>query len=167
MRQRLFLVCMFFFWWQRDFPIRFSNRGTSRILKSSLRKLYCWYECLMTFWMLFVYNDTLHRSDFTPNLDLITNLNLLPNYERFVFMEHLRRVLHVDRGCLLCRSFGMSHLRLNYVLLVDTNHLSKLVMIFPDVERRSSFCAFWLQTLQIIFRSFLKSYSENFCQIFV
>ena len=70
-------------------------------LRSSLRKFYGRYgnlikqyeapspECYTTFWMMTIYSDTLHWSGITQifdhitDLDLITEFDFLPNYERF------------------------------------------------------------------------------------
>ena len=49
-----------------------------------------------------------------------------------VSIEHLRRVWHADRGRLLLRTPGPVHLGLAYVLLVETNPFSELVVIFTD-----------------------------------
>ena len=46
-------------------------------------------ECYTTFWMMTIYSDTLHWSGITPildpitDLDLITEFDFLPNWERF------------------------------------------------------------------------------------
>ena len=47
-----------------------------------------------------------------------------------VSIEHLRRVWHVDRGSLLLRTPGPVPLGLAYVLLVETNPFSELVVTF-------------------------------------
>ena len=49
-----------------------------------------------------------------------------------VSIEHLRRVWHADRGRLLLRTPGPVPLELAYVLLVDTNPFSELVVIFQN-----------------------------------
>ena len=49
-----------------------------------------------------------------------------------VSMEQLRRVWHADRGWLLLRTPGPVPFGLAYVLLVETNPFSELVVIFPD-----------------------------------
>ena len=80
------------FWRQRDFPKTLPDRNTSNntwnrhwwsymidtgILSIDMK---CpSQECRMTFCSLTIYIDTLHRSDFTPNSDLITELDLLLN----------------------------------------------------------------------------------------
>ena len=51
-------------------------------------------------------------------------------------MRHLQRVLHADRGRLLIRTPGPVPLELAYVLLVETNPFSELVVIFTDYALR-------------------------------
>ena len=94
--------------------------------------------------------NTLHRSDFIPNQDF-TELDLLPNYERFSKI--------VCDGCGMptrdAYSFGHpvpSHLGLAYVLLVETNPIPKLIVIFPDYALRISLGTFtillgWLKII--------------------
>ena len=50
-----------------------------------------------------------------------------------VSIEHLRRVWHADRGRLLLRTPGPVPLGLAFVLLVDTNPFSKLVVILSGL----------------------------------
>ena len=70
-----------------------------------------------------------------------------------VFIEHLRRSWHADRGRLLFRTPGPVFLGLAYILLIETNPFSKLVIIFQDFALRISFGTFsillviWLQYL--------------------
>ena len=87
-------------------------------LKSSLRKFYGRYgdlkspspKCYMTFWDMTIYSDTLNWSDITPicelitELDLITDLTLLPNFGGF--HRTLQRVRLANRGRLLLRTPG-------------------------------------------------------------
>ena len=74
----------------------------------------------MTFCDLIIYNDN-------PLLiRLCTELDLLPNFERF----HLRRVWHADRGRLLLRTPGPIPLGLAYVLHVETNLFLNLSLFF-------------------------------------
>ena len=47
-----------------------------------------------------------------------------------VSIEHLRRVWHADRGCLLLRTPGPVPLGLAYVLLVETNPFPNLSLFF-------------------------------------
>ena len=83
-------------WWRRDFPISFLTMGYFKErLKSSLRKFYGRYgdlsnnmkfpshECWILFRSLAIYNDNPHQSDFILICNLITELDHLPNYERF------------------------------------------------------------------------------------
>ena len=59
-----------------------------------------------------------------------------------VSIEHLRRVWHADRGRLLLWTPGPVPLGLAYVLLVETNPFSELVVIFLDYALRISLGAF-------------------------
>ena len=65
---------------------------------------------------------------------LSKELDLLPNFE--VSIEHLRRMWNADRGRLLLRTPCPVPLGLAYVLLVETNPFSELVVIFPDYALR-------------------------------
>ena len=65
-----------------------------------------------------------------------------------VSIEHLRWVWHADRGRLLLRAPGPVPLGLAYVLLVETNPFSELVVIFPDYVLRIS-----LGTFSILLRT--------------
>ena len=78
---------------------------------------------------------TLHRSDFIPNPDHITELDYLPNYERFPW--------NICNGCSMPTgdTYSSEHLvpsdlGLAYVLLVETNPFPELV-IFPDYTLRT------------------------------
>ena len=85
----------------------------------------------MTFFDLTIYNDN-------PLLiRLCTELDLLPNFE--VSIEHLRRVWHADRGRLLLWAPDPVPLGLAYVLPVETNPFSELV-IFTYYAFRISLC---------------------------
>ena len=66
-----------------------------------------------------------------------------------VSIEHLRRVWHADRGSLLLRTPGQVPLGLAYVLLVETNPFSELV-IFPDYALRISLGTFWILLLLLV-----------------
>ena len=59
-----------------------------------------------------------------------------------VSIEHLRRVWLADRVRLLFRTPGPVPLGLAYVLLVETNLFSELVVIFTDYALRISLCTF-------------------------
>ena len=59
-----------------------------------------------------------------------------------ISIEHLRRVWHADRGRLLLRTPGLVPLGLAYVLLVETNPFSELVVTFPDYALRISLGTF-------------------------
>ena len=59
-----------------------------------------------------------------------------------VSIEHLRRVWHADRVRLLLRTPGPVPLGLAYVLLVETNPFSELVVILPDYALRISLGTF-------------------------
>ena len=62
-----------------------------------------------------------------------------------VSTEHLRRVWHADRGCLLLRTPGLVSLGLAFVLLVETNPFPNLslfyrTMLFEYPSVLSRFC---------------------------
>ena len=59
-----------------------------------------------------------------------------------VSIEHLRRLRHADRGRVLFRTPGPVFLGLAYVLLVETNPFSVLVVIFTDYALRISLGTF-------------------------
>ena len=77
---------------------------------------------------------TPYWSDFVPNS---TFYRILIGFHRT-----LRRVWHADRGRLLLRTHGPVTLGLAYVLLVETNPFSELVVIFPDYALRISLGTF-------------------------
>ena len=89
----------------------------------------------MTFCDLTIYNNN-------PLLiGLCTELEPFTEF-REVSIEHLQRVWHADRGRLLLRTPGPVPLGLAYVLLVETNPFSELVVIFPDYALRISLGTF-------------------------
>ena len=59
-----------------------------------------------------------------------------------ISIEHLRWVWHADRGRLLLRTTGPVPFWLAYVLLVETNPFSELVVIFTDYALRISLGTF-------------------------
>ena len=58
-----------------------------------------------------------------------------------LYSEYIR-VWHADRGRLLLRTPGPVPLGLAYVLFVETNFFSELVVIFPDYALRISLGTF-------------------------
>ena len=110
------------------------------------------YDCLMTSCDLTICNDN-------PLLiRLCTELDLL--------LEHLRRMWHANRGRLLLRTPGPVLFGLAYVLLIETNPFSELVVTFPDYTLRLSLGTFSI--LHIFFvlikltYNFHKSYFVRF-----
>ena len=125
------------FWERSDFQISFSNGDTPRnawnrqwgsfmvdtgILPNNMKipltnvkgySLTWTYTMITPYWSDFVTNSAFYR--------------ILRG-----FLEHLRRVWLADRGRLLLRTPGPVPLGLVYVLLVETNPFSELVVIFPD-----------------------------------
>ena len=71
---------------------------SSNIMKSPSLK------CYMAFWDMTIYNDTLNLSDITPICELITELDLLPNFGGF--HRTLQRVRLANRGRFLLRTSG-------------------------------------------------------------
>ena len=63
-------------------------------------------------------------------------------YEIFVSIEYLQRVWQADRGRLLIQTPGPVPLGLAYVLRVETNPFSELVVIFLDYALRISLGTF-------------------------
>ena len=73
-----------------------------------------------------------------------------------VFIEHLRRVWHADRGRLLLRTPGPVTLGLAYVLLVETNPFPNLSLFYrtmlfeyPSVLSRFCLCSFQHFNIQL------------------
>ena len=111
------------------------------------------HECQMTFCSVTNDNDAYHLSDFSPYHDLNTELDLLPNYERFprsicngyrIQTGNAHSFVHVVPS-----HFGLACLLLS---LVGINHFLKLV-IFPTKHFEHSrvlswFCSFFLFYLQ-------------------
>ena len=106
-------------------------------LKSSLRKFYGRYGDLIKQYeisLLQMLNDILwpHNIRWQPPTDQ-TLYRIRPSAEFWVVsIEHLRRMWNADRGSLLLRTPGPAPLGLAYILLVETNPFSELVVIFPD-----------------------------------
>ena len=101
---------------------------------------------------------TLDRSDFIPNCDHITELDLLPNYER-VFIVHLMY------GC--CMPIGdahssghllPSHLGLACVLLIETKPMERRFNIYSIIWR-------YLQIFEDIFK-WIKDIFKSFEDLF-
>ena len=91
----------------------------------------------MTFCSPTIYNDNLYWSDFTGNRDLNTDVDLSPNYERFLWN------ICDGRGMLIWDAHSSGHLvpsnlGLAYVLRVETNPFPELVMIFFQIRKRKS-----------------------------
>ena len=116
-------------------------------LKSSLRKFYGRYGDLIKQYEVSLsqmWNDILwpHHIQWQPPTD--QPLYRTRPFTEFceVSIDHLRRVWHADRGRLLLRTPGPVTLGLAYVLLVETNPFSELVVIFPDCALRISLGTF-------------------------
>ena len=62
------------------------------------------HECWTTFWSMTIYKDDLHRSDFWPNHDIVTELGLIEL--RKVSIKQLWRVWHDNRGHLFPQTPG-------------------------------------------------------------
>ena len=87
----------------------------------------------LAFFLLVETSDTLYRLDTTPVRDIITGLDIFTESDISTdigFHRHLQPVWQADRGCLLLRKPGPVSLRLAYVLFVETNPFSELVVIF-------------------------------------
>ena len=70
-----------------------------------------------------------HRSEFIPNCEHITEHGHFTELLE-VYIGHLRRVWHADRGGSLLRHLVPSHLGLACVPFVATNFYPKLVAYF-------------------------------------
>ena len=77
----------------------------------------------MTFCSMCICSDTLHWSDMTltsnlvTQLDIITDFDLTTNSEK-VSIEHLQRVQHANRGHFIFHHLMLSHLGLACVLML-------------------------------------------------
>ena len=89
----------------------------------------------MTFCDLTIYNDHPYCSDFVPNS---TFYRILRGFQR----TFATGFAYADRGRLLLQTPGPVPLGLAYVLLVETNPFSELVVIFPDYALRISLGTF-------------------------
>ena len=123
-------------------------------LKSSLRKFYGRYGDLIKQYEVSLsqmLNDILWPDHIQWQTHTDQTLYQTRPFTEFweVSIEHLRRVWHADRGRLLLRTPGLVPLGLAYVLLVETNPFSELVVIFPDYALRIS-----LGTLSILLSLF-------------
>ena len=92
--------------WNRLSGSSMVNMGISSNIMTSLSP-----KCYMTFWTITIYSDNLHWSDFSLNCDLITELDLIIDFEPItkfqeVAIEHLQRVLLANRGHLLLQTPG-------------------------------------------------------------
>ena len=124
-------------------------------LKSSLRKFYGRYEDLIKQYEVSLsqmLNDILWPAHIQWQPPTDQTLYRTRPFTEFweVCIEHVRRVWHADRGRLLLRTPGPVPLGLAYVLLVETNPFSELVVIFPDYTLRISLGTFsillWVRT---------------------
>ena len=116
-------------------------------LKSSLRKFYGWYgDLIKQYEVSFsqMLNDILWPDHIQWNPPTDQTLYRTRPFIEFweVSIEQLRRVWHADRGRLLLQIPGPVPLGLAYVLLVETNPFSELVVIFPDYALRISLGTF-------------------------
>ena len=116
-------------------------------LKSSLRKFFGRYGDLIKQYEVSLsqmLNDILwpdHIQWQSPSDQTLYRTRPFPNFWE-VSIEHLRRVWHADRGCLLLWTPGPVPLGLAYVLLVDTNPFYELVFIYMDYALRISLGTF-------------------------
>ena len=76
---------------------------SSNIMKSPSPK------CYMTFWDMTIYSDNHNRSDITPICELITELDLITDFDRV--HATWQRVRLANRGRLLLRTPGPVPLR--------------------------------------------------------
>ena len=132
-------------------------------LKSSLRKFYGLYGDLIKQYEVSLsqmLNDILwpDHIQWQPPTDQ-TFYRTRPFTEFWeAFIEYLRRVWHADRGRLLLRTPGPVPLGLAYVLLVETNPFSELVVIFPDYAFRISLGTFLILPLSFTNQWYEKTY---------
>ena len=124
-------------------------------LKSSLRKFYGRYRDLIKQYEVSL-SQMLHdilwpdHIQWQPPTDQ-TLYRTWP-FTKFwvVSIEHLRRVWLVDRGRLLLRTPGPIPLGLAYVLHVETNPFSELVIIFPEYALQISLGTFSILLLRTL-----------------
>ena len=117
------------------------------LLKSSLRKFHGWYGDLIKQYENFLaqmLNDIVwpDHMQWQPPTD--QPLYRTRPFTEFwvVSIEHLRRVWHADRGRLLLRTPSLVPFGLAYVLLVEDQSFSELVVILPDYALRISLGTF-------------------------
>ena len=87
----------------------------------------------LAFVLLVETSDTLYRYEIIPVCDIITGPNNLTECEfqlTLASIEHLQRVWHADRGCLLLRTPDPVPFGLAYVLLVETNPFPNSSLFF-------------------------------------
>ena len=124
-------------WGRRDFKISFSNRDTSRNAWNRHWGSFMVDTGILSNKMKFpsqMLNDILWADhiQWQPSTDQ-TLYRTRPFTEFWeVSIEHLRQVWHADMGRLLLRTPGSVPLGLAYVLLVETNPFSELVVICTD-----------------------------------
>ena len=149
------------FWGRRDFQISFSSRDTPKeLLRSSLRKLYGRYGDLIKQYevpLSWILNDILWPGNIqwqpTTDQTLYQAVTLLQNSTyRILRGFHLRIFatgVACRQGTLTPTEPGPVPLGLAYVLLVETNPFSELVMIFRTLlfEHPSVLSRFVLVTL--------------------
>ena len=124
----------------------------------------------LAFVLLVKTSDILYRLDIIPVCDIIIGLYIIilnPTFHQIlVSIEHLQRLWHANRGRLLLRTPGPVPLGLAYVLLVETNPFSELVVIFPDYALRISLGTFSI-LIFIIHNNKILSIESKYFKIFL
>ena len=122
--------------------VLWSIRGSYQTIWSSALSNVKWHSVASPDTM-----TTLHRLDYILIRDLVTELDLSPNYKRFPYLQTF--TTGITDAC----SSGhlvQYHLALAYDLLVETNPLSELV-IFPDYSLRTA-----IGTLSILLLNYMR-----------
>ena len=176
------------FWGLRDFHISFSNRDVSgnvwiRLLGSSMvdkgissnNMKSPSPKCYMTFWDMILYSDSLHRSGISLNHDLVTELDLISDFDLItkyweVSIEHFAMGVASKRKKLtLLDTWSFPVLGLAFILMLRP-FAPKLVMSSYFEYRTSiSVLLFCLQpiTISMVFMNFVTVTNYHFYHLFL
>ena len=69
----------------------------SGILSNSIRSLSP--ECFKAFWMMTIYSDTLHWSDITRIFDLVTDVDLITEFDFYLIARDVYRTIATGAAC--------------------------------------------------------------------